>query len=253
MSDLFPGHGVGHAGLVHRAVRWLRVFHKCGVVFGEMTAAVPYYPDALGWRLNFSILVECKASRSDFFADRKKGIHGEGADSFPGEERWYLTPPGLVKPEEVPTGWYLAEAHGRAVKVVTHPPTLPPLDTTGWPPEWIARHPPPEPARTPSMWIRPRHHERAAAGLPYLLSAVRRHEIGVRWLDSEARFESINRQAAREADERCGRVRPALDPQRCHGGSDGDCYWSGCPQLRDGEPEGTGRHCPLDRQEDDSV
>lgn len=27
---------------------------------------------------------------------------------------------------------------------------------------------------------------------------------------------------------------------------DGDCAWEGCPQLRDGEPEATGRHCPLD-------
>jgi hypothetical protein len=34
----------------------------------------------------------------------------------------------------------------------------------------------------------------------------------------------------------------------CHAGSDGDCSWSGCPQLRDGEPRATGRHCPLDFQ-----
>ena len=27
-----------------------------------------------------------------------------------------------------------------------------------------------------------------------------------------------------------------------------DCDWKGCPQLRDNEPEATGRHCPLDRQ-----
>ena len=32
----------------------------------------------------------------------------------------------------------------------------------------------------------------------------------------------------------------------CHAGSDGDCAWEMCPQIRDGEPVATGRHCPLD-------
>lgn len=32
----------------------------------------------------------------------------------------------------------------------------------------------------------------------------------------------------------------------CHAQSDGDCEWKDCPQLRDKEPESTGRHCPLD-------
>jgi hypothetical protein len=36
------------------------------------------------------------------------------------------------------------------------------------------------------------------------------------------------------------------DPLGCHGGQDGDCVWTECPQLKDGEPQATGRHCPLD-------
>lgn len=32
----------------------------------------------------------------------------------------------------------------------------------------------------------------------------------------------------------------------CAAGKDGDCTHSQCPQLRDGEPKATGRHCPLD-------
>lgn len=32
----------------------------------------------------------------------------------------------------------------------------------------------------------------------------------------------------------------------CAAGKDGDCAHSQCPQLRDGEPKATGRHCPLD-------
>ena len=38
----------------------------------------------------------------------------------------------------------------------------------------------------------------------------------------------------------------------CQSGSDGDCSFKDCPQLKDNEPEKTGRHCPLDwnRSED---
>lgn len=51
---------------------------------------------------------------------------------------------------------------------------------------------------------------------------------------------------------RCGNPRPArkLTEERCHADRDGDCVWSGCPQLRDGEPQKTGRHCPLDHPSD---
>jgi hypothetical protein len=34
--------------------------------------------------------------------------------------------------------------------------------------------------------------------------------------------------------------------EHCHADRDGDCYWEGCPQVKDGEPDKTGRHCPLD-------
>lgn len=34
---------------------------------------------------------------------------------------------------------------------------------------------------------------------------------------------------------------------RCQCGDDGDCTWASCPQLRDGEPKRSGRHCPLDQ------
>lgn len=33
---------------------------------------------------------------------------------------------------------------------------------------------------------------------------------------------------------------------RCQSDCDGMCTWKRCPQLRDKEPEKTGRHCPLD-------
>lgn len=37
---------------------------------------------------------------------------------------------------------------------------------------------------------------------------------------------------------------------RCQSAQDGECFWKECPQLRDGEPERSGRHCPLDIRDD---
>ena len=39
---------------------------------------------------------------------------------------------------------------------------------------------------------------------------------------------------------------PANEAHHCHAGCDGECTWEHCPQIRDGEPEKSGRHCPLD-------
>lgn len=41
-------------------------------------------------------------------------------------------------------------------------------------------------------------------------------------------------------------VAPAIPLNQCAAGSDGDCEHAQCPQLRDGEPHASGRHCPLD-------
>lgn len=39
----------------------------------------------------------------------------------------------------------------------------------------------------------------------------------------------------------------------CHAAQDGDCAWKGCLQIRDGEPEATGRHCPLDHRGEENA
>ncbi len=44
---------------------------------------------------------------------------------------------------------------------------------------------------------------------------------------------------------------PIYTNGRCAGMCDGDCYAIDCPQLLDGEPDKTGRHCPLDRSGDE--
>jgi len=66
-------------------------------------------PDAFGMSENMTCLIECKATRSDFLADRKKDfrIHPEKGI---GQQRIYLVNKGVCTPEELPQGWQMIEA-----------------------------------------------------------------------------------------------------------------------------------------------
>jgi len=106
-----------HAQLVERAVRWLRGY-RCGVVLSEQACASGEMPDAIGWKKAcHSVLVECKVSRSDFLVDRGKPFRLKPEKGV-GSERFYLTPPGLVKPDELPIGWGSLELHRGRVEMV---------------------------------------------------------------------------------------------------------------------------------------
>lgn len=91
----------------------------CSLVVSEIVTAAYEIPDAIGWRWGRSVLIECKASRADFFADAEKPHRKAGTGA--GEQRYFLTAPGLVKPEELPEGWGLLELHGRTVQTVFEP------------------------------------------------------------------------------------------------------------------------------------
>jgi hypothetical protein len=100
-----------HRDLVARAATWLRNTKHCSVVLAELVTSSEV-PDAIGWRLGFvSILVECKISRSDFLADKRKMArkHGRGM----GQRKYYMVPTGLVLASEVPEGWGLIEVDPR--------------------------------------------------------------------------------------------------------------------------------------------
>lgn len=120
-----------HDELVRRAARWLRGTMHCGVVLCEVGSGIEQ-PDAIGWRLSglLSIMVECKTNRSDFFRDQKKWhrryLRGVG------QQRWFLTPRGLVKPEEVPDGWGLIEAHTRIIRKIKPAPKVTEYDPEIW-------------------------------------------------------------------------------------------------------------------------
>ena len=88
-----------HEDLRKAAVRWLTNSKRCGVVLSEMTSAAGEIPDAIGWKHGFSYLVECKASRSDFHANKLK-CHERG-NSGMGSHRYFLCTPETVTVEDL--------------------------------------------------------------------------------------------------------------------------------------------------------
>lgn len=101
-----------------RAAKWLANTRRCGVVFAEFSTYAGEIPDAIGWTHMASTLIECKTSRTDFMADRKKPGRGESAGWGVGQYRFYMTPPGLVSVQELPSMWGLLEVHDKATRVV---------------------------------------------------------------------------------------------------------------------------------------
>jgi hypothetical protein len=108
---------VTHAQLVRIAENWLRS-RRCHIVLSEQTASSGEVPDVVGWKNNcHSIVIECKISRSDFFADQKKAIRLNPQLAM-GCERYYLTPKGMIHSHEAPAGWGLLERHKNEVVLI---------------------------------------------------------------------------------------------------------------------------------------
>ena len=103
-----------HDELCDLACKWIRATKTCFFVDKEIHAPTGQVPDALGINFGHSIMVECKTSRSDFFADRKKKNHG----STTGKYRFYLCPKGVIKPDDLEDGYGLLWANGKTVKDV---------------------------------------------------------------------------------------------------------------------------------------
>lgn len=103
-----------HSKLVELARKWL--CRKCPVVITEM-AGGSEIADAIGWRSWSPILIECKSSRSDFLTDKKKFFRRNPKEGM-GFKRYFMTPKGLVKPEELPEKWGLIEIHGKRYRTI---------------------------------------------------------------------------------------------------------------------------------------
>jgi hypothetical protein len=109
-----------HADLVKIAERWLYKTMGCGVVFTELVTMADETPDAFGLRSDYTILVECKTSKADFFADQKKRFRKNPEEGI-GDYRFYLCPKDLISPNELPSKWGLLYFDGKKVKKIKAP------------------------------------------------------------------------------------------------------------------------------------
>lgn len=129
-----------HSLLVEQAAKWL-ARKGCAVVITDMTHGGPETADAIGWSGSRSILIECKASVSDFRADAKKVFRREPERGM-GCARYFCAMRGILPLAELPQKWGLLEWDGKMM--------------------WEAR--------------KPEHHAESAARqeISLLLSALRR-------------------------------------------------------------------------------
>lgn len=115
-----------HDDLVQRAIKWLKAPYRteetyrsgCSPVFGERRCMwVAEEPDAIGWNYAGSILIECKASRADFKADKYKSFR-ELPERGVGRLRYYMVPRGLLNEDDLPPYWGLLWVTDKQVRVV---------------------------------------------------------------------------------------------------------------------------------------
>lgn len=108
-----------HEELVLKAERWLKS-QGCGVVFRDTFKAATHngeLPDAIGWRDGLSLLIECKASKADFLADKRKRFR-QNPETGMGDWRFFLCPPDIILVDDLPEGWGLLYAYPRQIKKV---------------------------------------------------------------------------------------------------------------------------------------
>ena len=110
-----------HKELVKIGADWLLkkapgVTIKCQYAVSEFTTASYESPDVFGIRSGQTVLIEVKVSRGDFLADKKKHFRTHDFDAL-GNQRFYLTPTDLVRPEEVGK-WGLLYCDGEKISIV---------------------------------------------------------------------------------------------------------------------------------------
>lgn len=110
------GPTLSHSKLVRHAQKWARSRGYVVVLTEPKTNMTHEEPDVIAWKnAGQSLLVECKASRSDFLVDRKKS-HRIYPQSGMGVHRYYFTPEGLLKADELPERWGLVEVIRRGMR-----------------------------------------------------------------------------------------------------------------------------------------
>ena len=117
---------ITHHELVERARVWL-LKNGHPIVVTEIASAGEE-PDALGCKNGQSTLIECKTSRSDFLADKKKSFRNNPSKAL-GDYRYYCAPKGVITPHEIPENWGLLETCGERL-ITSVRPRPPAISTT---------------------------------------------------------------------------------------------------------------------------
>lgn len=121
-----------HTECVEYAARYLS--QRCPVVLPEFFSWNGELADVIGFKNDFSTLIECKVSRGDFLKDKHKPFRANPEKGM-GDRRYYCCPKGLIKPEELPEGWGLLYIYPsglvREVKA-SYIPDPDPLNADSW-------------------------------------------------------------------------------------------------------------------------
>jgi len=117
--DLPPAIGSTHSLLIDKAAKWLER-KGCAVVITDMAHGGPETADAIGWRGTHSILIECKASVSDFRADSQKSFR-RSPESGMGCRRYFCAMSGMLHPDKLPPKWGLLEWDGKKMRETKKP------------------------------------------------------------------------------------------------------------------------------------
>lgn len=99
-----PSAKITHAECVAAAAGYMQ--KRADVVLPEFYSWNAELPDVIAFNRDRSTVIECKVSRSDFLADRKKPFRMQ-PNSGMGDNRYYCCPKGMIKPEELPDRWGL--------------------------------------------------------------------------------------------------------------------------------------------------
>jgi len=99
-----------HQELIKKAIEWLQCSKKCTIVMRELVTRNSETPDCIGFYSSGhgTILIECKTTRADYLADKKK-LFRRDTKLGVGSKRYFMVPSGLIAADEVPTRWGLIE------------------------------------------------------------------------------------------------------------------------------------------------
>lgn len=168
-----------HSDLVELGVRYAKRIGFAVVASELHTWGCREQADVVGFRLNSSILIEAKCSRSDFRADARKPERTAGGL---GIYRFYLCPANLIQVEDVPERWGLLWVENRRVRMVKGP------QGNIWPPY--------DPAYPYGNWSSFMHEPDLNAERAVMFSIARRRSL----TRSEERYEAQLREANLRAD-----------------------------------------------------